>query len=499
MIENTRLLRCFGQAGQRLSENLLPITEVGKLRWPSLIAWYLLVNLFHLGLGNSKFWDDWHHYADVLRRSEVERKCPIDTCGKIPFVYLWEEPLLRIGVWTMHLLVVLIFLSSAYFYYRLLASLSVVSEWQRSLTTALFLLLPIYGARVSLVTVRASMMLFLMLAGADLLTKNRRTPTIVGLALIVFAGFLPSIRFFSLSILFALIVNDLDGLKRISARTKLIGIILFLAAMLHHLVLDELRVRIGLASSPVGYNRIEHAFLFRAVIVCTALAFPFLVKLLSYVARHRSLLGFRSSLVSVGMLLLAMASFPYMAVGHFPNISDWIDVLLPDNSDWNSRHQLLQGFGYSLVLTGMLQMVVRERQRVLVVTTLAACGVLSFSAFGAYYVDALKQRDVIAQLRQLADELDGVELLRFDDLALDVNARGRGVRDYEWLGMVKTAIDTDVEILEDAPLTGSCFAEPVGKIVEVRKVGSRLRTLLLRSPIVHVSIAELITCRHGPL
>jgi hypothetical protein len=67
--------------------------------------------------------------------------------------------------------------------------------------------------------------------------------------------------------------------------------------------------------------------------------------------------------------------------------------------------------------------------------------VFNLRIYANYYVDGLKQRDVMASFRSQSVQLTGIQLFRIDDSAQDVNARGRGLRDYEWEGMISEALD----------------------------------------------------------
>ena len=177
------------------------------------------------------------------------------------------------------------------------------------------------------------------------------------------------------------------------------------------------------------------------------------------------------------------------------NLSDWIVMWLPDNSDWDSRHQLLQGIGFALLATSILKTVQPRMVNRFVFVCISTCLVFNTSMYANYYVYGLKQRDVIASFRSLSKELQGVQLFQIDDEALDVNARGRNVRAYEWEGMITKALDRDVVILENKPQTPGCTTEIVGKTVRIRKTSGRLKALVTRGQIVTLDFTDLVACR----
>jgi hypothetical protein len=454
---------------------------------------YLLVNVFHILLWDTKFWDDWYQYRDLENLESIERACPIDRCGKVPFTYLWEQPLLEIGGWALRLAVILAFAISGWMFWLILGKLKSVTEFQRSMATLLFVLVPINGARVSFVTARASFMLTLFLIGLLLLSSRRILQLVVGGALVAFAMFQPSIQFFSVVIPIFLAGRDLGSGSKITRRTFVVSVIAGVVALSQRYVIPDLLIQANVVAEPVGYNAIQPMFLLRAVLVCGALSAPLTIELIRW-----GLGGLdskpRVSLLRVGLFLLAAGTFPYMAVGHFPNLSDWVVVFLPDESDWTSRYQLLQGPGYALILAGLAKYVA-ERWRVAYLHLLAAaCVALGSTIYSTYYVDSLKQRDVIRQVSRDSANFSDVVLVEIVDEAKDVNARGRSLRSYEWEGILESALNREVTVWERNQPEIGCVAEKIGKRVIIRKSSGRMRAILTRREIVKIEIDELVAC-----
>jgi hypothetical protein len=481
----------------QILQKFQPIGETGRLRWSALLFYYFVVNFFHLGLWNTKFWDDWYQYKNLVDLETTERSCPVNSCGKIPFTFLWEQPLLEIGGWTLRVLVVVLFLLAGWIFWMILGRIQVLTEWQRSAATILFVLLPINGARVSFVTSRASLMFLLFLAGVLLLTYSRALPTIVGLLAVSISAFQPSIQVFLISVPLVLGTADLKVNSRLTRRTVLLGVAVVGLAVAHRFVVPGWLVGAGVVSAPTDYNVIRPAFLVRALLVCSFLSAPFVGKLAMQILRRQPFAILRVNLFEVGLLLLALGTFPYMTVGHFANLTDWVVVFLPDESDWTSRYQLLQGPGYALLLTSVIGCVETQWRRHVANVLVVACVVLGLSTFANYYVDGLKQRDVISQLRGLSGEISESDVLEFTDNAQDLNARGRGVRSYEWSGMAEMALGREVEVWASSnnqALEG-CVGESIGKSVVVEKSSGRLRALLTRGQVIRVQLRVLVACR----
>jgi hypothetical protein len=68
---------------------------------------------------------------------------------------------------------------------------------------------------------------------------------------------------------------------------------------------------------------------------------------------------------------------------------------------------------------------------------LGICVVLNFTFSQEYYLDSLKQKEVISQFENLEAFDQGTEIL-INDESTRFNARGRFIRSYEWLGMLES-------------------------------------------------------------
>lgn len=476
---------------------LSPVDEMGTIRWKPLWLLYTVASFFMIATWNAKFWDAWFMYANVDALESVERACPIDRC-KLPFTYIYEQPLLRIGDWTLKLLVVLGFAVAGWLFWKLLKYSTALSEFQCSAATVLFVLLPINGARVGLSTVRASLLLPVFLFGALLFTYRRAISSGIGFLLVLYAGFWPSFQIYALAIPAVLAARDLSQHKAVSRRTFFSALLLATIPFLHIYILQPQIVELGFAGAPGTYNSIRPNFLIRAVLVCGILSAPLLGSLFETLARRKSLKEWSPTLTSVGLGLLALGTFPYMAVGHFANLSDWVVAWLPDNSDWDSRHQLLQGPGFALVIaSGLTSVVAPHRRRFSLNILVVISVVVSVATYSNYHVDGLKQRDVMRDLQAAAEDFEGISIVSFTDYSSDLNARGRSIRSYEWKGLAEAALGKSITIWEavDNPPELGCRTEVIGKSVTVRKSTGRLKATLTRSRVAAIEIRDLVACR----
>lgn len=476
-----------------LRKVLNPFAPEGDIRWSAAVIWYLLANTFHIASWNAKFWDQWYLYGEVNLIEAVDRACPVERC-KVPFTYLWEAPLFGIGHWMVRVTVVLLYWWAGVLFWKLLRRTPQLNEQQRTIATVFFLLLPINGARIGLSTARYSLVLVLLIGGALLITRRKPLPVLLGLLLVGYSQFQPSHQVFALAILIPLIGSDISTRSKISTFTWVISTVLIVLPFLHRYFLADWIVNLGFAGPSDGYNSIQFAFLSRAILVCLILTMPISSKLVNHMWKKRSISGFRTSSAEVGLLLLALGTFPYLAVGHFANLTDWVTMWLPDTSDWDSRHQILQGFGFSMLGLGIVQLVDQSKQRRITLILLTLFFVLSTSIYANYYVDSLKQRDILAQLQRSSEDLRESEFIMFVDDAKDLNARGRLIRDYEFKAMTKTALNIDVSIYSQIESPLNCVGQNRGVKVTIRKVSGRLRAILTRSEVVKLEFSPLIIC-----
>jgi hypothetical protein len=140
-------------------------------------------------------------------------------------------------------------------------------------------------------------------------------------------------------------------------------------------------------------------------------------------------------LFSLSFLVIAFGAAAYIASGRLVDISEWMLNFVPRASDWDSRHQLLLGLGIALFVSTLLTTIEKSVRKRVFVGFIAVCVVLNFSMMQGYYLDALKQKEVVTILSRL-DEISEWKLIVIADEADFYNARNRRVRSYEWKQMI---------------------------------------------------------------
>lgn len=135
-----------------------------------------------------------------------------------------------------------------------------------------------------------------------------------------------------------------------------------------------------------------------------------------------------------GLFLVALALFPYVAVG-----------LVPPYSEWSTRHELLLPAGISILATALFG--VAKKISVLFGYSFAFLVLLvSFSISGflgiAAVVDWSKQRVLLDHWGSSQSVLEA-ELVVVADESRSLNLFQREYRFYEWSGQLRTSADSD--------------------------------------------------------
>jgi hypothetical protein len=193
---------------------------------------------------------------------------------------------------------------------------------------------------------------------------------------------------------------------------------------------------------------------------------------------------------TTGLAMMGLGTFPYWAVGQLPTLSQMILPVLPEASDWTSRHQLLQPFGLSVLIAGLVSSPTRIR-RGLVNLLLGFMVVLNLSTYSGYYIDSLKTRELKFVISQHL-ELKEARAIAIVDNAEDLNARGRGIRSYEWGHLFERSLGIQVPV---STFTHQfCSLESPDYLVEINPQGGRFRALVNRRASLDVQVGPFSLC-----
>jgi len=168
-----------------------------------------------------------------------------------------------------------------------------------------------------------------------------------------------------------------------------------------------------------------------------------------------------------------------MAVGHFPNLSDFLVLFVPNLSEMDSRHSLLLPLGTAITVVGLVKTAVKKSyQDRLLGATIIISTILCASIYLQYYTDDLKQEGIVRELRQNST-LIPTRAVQFQDSTLRFNARGRDLYHWEYLGMLKdSGLGVDFEIMDRGGYPCDPNSQVSGTLVTINSTFGRLRTIL---------------------
>jgi len=458
-----------------------------RQRWAVLIVCYFAAYGFLLPLGNARFWDDWssHSYNGVRFFS-----------GQIfPFRQLLDELIISNtgGFWLYRPLTFLAFGLSGIAVWGLLG---VPRGWlaqdERYWITTFFLLLPYNSVRAIVQGLFSYTFSHVLFFTAWFLLVSRRQWWYFLLSWLCFV-----LSFPTYSLLFFVLVPAIHCLtcSTFSLRGRLLRfLILGLTSTLYPPLSGEIWPELRLND---GYNEIRSQFLVRALAVFLVINGVSLVMALrqnsqdTYPQRHHHL-------APIGLFCFSAGLFPYMAVGHFPNLSDFVSLFVPNLTEMDSRHSLLLPLGTALVMVGAVKTVVQPRhQNNAFFVASAAAILLCVSIYSQYYTDSLKQKGIVDALKN-SELVIPTRAVEFRDEATRFNARGRFLYHREYMGLLKEAgRGLDFEIMDKGqyPCDSSNLVE--GTYITISSNSGRLRALITGSASIVLSAKPAKLCGPG--
>ena len=468
----------------RISRRFSLLHTNGQLRWTRILVLYCVSHGFLVASWNALYWDDWVVYA--TGSEGVKSFFAECTSCQLPGRATVEATLIAPGPWLMRVLTFLYFPLIA----LLLAAFLQRTCWLRiretSYITLVVLFIPAYGARISHIDYQYSFSLLLFTLGAWMTLSPRVLIRVCALLPIFWSMFAASLQVFVAVIIVVLGVKLVRREHQKSADRLVIVGALCVFPFVHRYLLPVLFPSIAVTSS---YNTIQVAYLLRAVVFTSLLLIPLMI--LGLKLQREKPVSREFVLISIGLAVLGAGTFPYLAVGHFANLSDWILPFLPDESDWTSRHQLLQPFGIALIVLTAAKLL-GKRKRAFLFAIISVSVALNIITYSGYYLDWMKQREFITEMsksRELVLETKSMVLV---DEALRFNARGRGIRPYEWTAMVHRA--TDLNIIVDGNSLQFCQEYSPSHLVTVSASQGRLRSLISGQIGISIVITELSLC-----
>ena len=407
----------------------------GDTRFPWRVGGVLYVASFGLQLVflRAYFWDDWTVYAS---RSKNETSDFFSSTGFGPLHSIIQVDLLHQNPTLFHLMTFVFFFLGGVLVFKILRTIAYLSVQQTRIITLFFLVLPINSARVAMITFNYSYSLLLFLLGWYLLTCHKAK--LIRLSSVVF--FLASFSTLSLLPFFFLPVAHLFlQLRKHSVDRRAMSTCFTLALIAPAYWYLSRTIFAPPSSARLNYLTPTFSGICRAIILMVLL-FGGVVWSLSQRSDVNE--DSRKRMLWIGAFITGCGAFAYITSGRLVDLSEWMLNFVPRESDWDSRHQLLLGLGLSVVIVGLFGPLNTAFKRSAVTVCLLLCVSLNVLFMQSYYLDSLKQSETL-QLFQSSSEVKESNVIMIEDNATVFNARGRGVRSYEWEGMLRSLFGND--------------------------------------------------------
>jgi len=482
----SKIITMVAKTMHRLVQNITGAEDDTKFPWRVAGALYVAAFGLQFGFLSAYFWDDWTVYAS---RSQNETTELFSSFGFSALHGIIQVGLLQRNPTLFHLLSFLLFFSAGVLVFKVLSTISYLSAQQCRMVALFFLVLPINSARVAMMVFNYSYSLFFFLFGWYLLACHRAK--LIRLSSVLF--FLTSFSTLSLLPFFFLPVTHLYfQLRKQSVDRRAMSTCFTLALLAPVYWCLSRTILAPTSSARLNYLTPTFSGICRAFIMMTLLsvgvAWSLSRKSDAYEDSRLQILWF-------GAFATGCGAFAYVTSGRLVDLSEWMLNFVPRGSDWDSRHQLLLGLGLSVVIVGLLGPLNTTFKRSSASVCLLLCVSLNILFMQSYYLDSLKQNETL-QLFQNSSGVKESHIIMIQDDASVFNARGRGVRSYEWEGMLRSLIGN-----EDRKVIYSAFidCDASGTVipdtrVSITSTNGRLRALLTRKIGLQMSVEKIEPC-----
>ena len=463
-------------------------TMIHRFPW----KWAGLVYIMSYGLvasfWGSYFWDDW---ATYFSRSNSEIADQFRRAGNPPYRSWIESTVLGNNPEVFRLGTLICYFACGWFVFKILQTLKFLKHEQTVFITLIFLVLPINSARVAMIDFSYGYSLALFYLGWYLGATKKSGPSyIVAIILMLLSfGTTPSlIVFFVVPCCHWFLSQMTDSGTNLRRSMGLFALVLSIAPI--YWFLDRR------FNAPVGnylqQYSLQKSGIFRSLImlvVATLICFWY-AKFGSrnLVERNRYLL------IALGMNLVIIGAAPYIVAGHLVDVSEWMTNFVPRASDWSSRHQLLLGLGFAVIIVGILGELSSPFKRQLTFAILGLCVLLNATYMHAYFLDSLKQDQFIEAIR-LNTNLSESKVILIDDQAERFNARGRGVRFYEWDSMFASIYGNETKHTITGFSLADCTSDLIpDTLLTITATNGRLKATRLRDIGINIAVTPISPC-----
>lgn len=434
------------------------------------------------------YWDDWNLFDPV---TEKIAKNHYAGSGRAPWSGFFESTVQNSSPIIFRIVTFFAFWAAAYFLFKILSKLDILTRNQITVICLIFLLLPVNSARIALITNAYSISYFLFFLGWYLITFQK-IKIFQGFGLICFFLSYTSIGLIPFTILplaYILILNKKNSLK--FANRYLINFLLLAALPVLYLVLRNL-----FWPPSNGYKKMytpQLLGLIRGILFVIICSIPGIYGTFFAKWNRANIDRF---LVASGLFAISVGAFPYMVGGHLVDISDWLIAFIPNFSDWDSRHQLLLPLGAALILGGSFKIhsdkPLRWNSSPTFSIVIVFCVVLNITFAQEYFLDGKKQEAIMSEM-VTNDDLKNSSAILIDDTSVEFNARGRLIRSYEWEAMLQKVFGDNSKKVSYLQYVDCQKFQP-DAILHISAPNGRLESTIKRSVAINLWVEKINPC-----
>ena len=436
--------------------------ESNKKVFLILFSIYFLVNIPMLLNFNGIYWDDW---TLVDQSIETLNRTFFGAVGYSGYAtsYLHYFMINELGIYTYRLFTFILLFLSGWFVFKILSTISIFSLQDRFFITILFLIAPLYSAKIALIdfpyTFYSFFFFLAFLTISSYIYRLNLFVRVMVLIIFFFSFFVNSLLVFYAVVLMYMFYKIYDiKLNFIQnsilfVKTKIDFIILpilffvvksiwFVSSGAHGP--DYNKISIFAMLNPFNYLKsFSYSFVepiaisfaskgFGILFVIIVFLMVFFRKKLNFSQNCEENPSYTLSLLFLGVIVFIFGAMPYIAVGKIPTSEDWL-----------SRFQLLLPLGFSLFLFYALKLIVKKE---IFTNTIIIC-IIAFSFFHMkeqimYNIDWFYQKSIIENFKD-NEEIKNNTTFIIDNKIQDKFAKNRVFRFYEINGMSKNIFEDD--------------------------------------------------------
>jgi len=443
--------------------------------WVSAIILYTLSWGWSLLRPKTLYWEDW----DCLQWTLKTNICAPSWRGTTPYgVFLKSFPKLSVTLLTF-----ILFFLAGIFLFGILKQFRQLDLRSKQATVLIFLVIPVYHARISGIVFGYSVSYFILLLGWVMIVRSnkiwRRALALLAIFLsfhtesLLFFVLLPFVNFLWLNKVKLLSGKEVQKYRVLALVFALLPFLFIFLRTTFWPTRDDNYREISFDHFVLGFTPIFIASVFLAVVI--------------FRYRKTKTVNIGIALAVGGLWIFAFALFPYFFAGSIAGYgarsrSAYVTVF-EFRAAWRSRHLLLTPLGLSLTVIGLNQLW-NPRNRNYIFKFMLTSSVLLNMFFGSqYFLQSHKQEQLVALFKSTKDE---IVIASVNDQTIRFMGRGSEFTYSEWFGLMTEAEVPDEWISQmdlvgvDIPNWPGCEALPSGSALTLKSDTPYLKALVTR-------------------